>query len=148
MKILLQLNNKRRIVLINPNFQLRIIGYFSSIALLIVGAFYLGFYFFVYTMTKQVAEMDFNNNHQLFNKIIEQQVANANTIIIFVSIVVVVFLMIMGMVISHRIAGPIYRICSVLSTCQKKSDFQDIQLRDGDYFPELAEQINNFVKRV
>ncbi|MCY4523232.1 MAG: hypothetical protein OXB84_00695 [Halobacteriovoraceae bacterium] len=47
---------------------------------------------------------------------------------------------------SHKIAGPIYKIRKHLNQLIEEGQWSPIYLRNGDYFPELAEDVNKVLK--
>ncbi|MBF0359452.1 MAG: hypothetical protein HQK49_00480 [Oligoflexia bacterium] len=147
MKTLIELNNKRRNLLINPKFQLKVIGYFSLVSLFITAFLYIGLYFIAQNMIKQGIEAGVSTDNVYF-KVVEQQLSASSSILIAIFIASLIFFIIVGTVISHKIAGPIFRICSTLSKCKTKEDFKEIKFRDSDYFPELAKEINHFIERI
>lgn len=55
-------------------------------------------------------------------------------------------LMIFGLFISHRIAGPIYRIETYLQkVAAGEEKMAPVSLRDGDFFPELVGIVNSVI---
>ena len=52
-----------------------------------------------------------------------------------------------GFVISHRIAGPLYRFNNHLNKIAETGEFGPIKFRDGDFFIELTESFNKAIKR-
>ena len=69
-------------------------------------------------------------------------------VIVAIAIVVTAILLIGGLYISHRIAGPIYRMQKELQDMseEKPVELRAIQFRKKDYFPELAETFNHLVE--
>jgi methyl-accepting chemotaxis protein len=49
---------------------------------------------------------------------------------------------------SHRIAGPIYRFQEVLNAIEVGDLGTEVQIRDKDEFPEVAEQFNKTLKQL
>lgn len=54
----------------------------------------------------------------------------------------VIFLFVLGLMFSHRTAGPLYRIATDLSKMISNGQFKKIEIRQSDYFEEAVEQIN------
>jgi hypothetical protein len=63
------------------------------------------------------------------------------------SLIVILVISFWGMVLSHRIAGPIYRIKKSLDDFTQKGGELKIKFRLKDNFHELAESINQAFKR-
>ena len=53
------------------------------------------------------------------------------------------FVFITGIFQSHKIAGPIYKVRLMLKEIIQGSVPQSIKFRDGDHFPELAEDLTS-----
>lgn len=54
-----------------------------------------------------------------------------------------------GVLFLHRIAGPLYRIRGVLrSLVQGKIPDREIQLREGDFFAEVVEELNRLIVKM
>lgn len=49
--------------------------------------------------------------------------------------------------ISNRFVGPIYRLRTVLKSGASGGKFTPVRFRDGDFWPELAEEFNQFVEQ-
>jgi signal transduction histidine kinase len=64
------------------------------------------------------------------------------TIVFWYSIPVVLFVMVGGIVITHRFAGPVYNIEHKLDKLLQGEPIELIHLRKGDELKELAEKIN------
>ena len=133
--------------MINPRFQWKLIGYASSIAALILisvyGLFVYGFQQFVQLGT----QAGFAPDHPYFRFLILQEGVFLK-ILGALALVVAVILVMGGLVISHKIAGPLYRMKSDLTTMANQSppELKRIKFRKGDYFPELADAFNSFVE--
>lgn len=140
---------KTRSILINPRFQWTLIGYAALVATLIFIAVYAlityGFHDFV-EIGKQAGLPE---NHIYF-QFIQMQKTKFITIIIAIAMVVGTVLIVGGLIVSHKIAGPLYRIRLEFSKMANKDApaLHKIQFRDGDYFPEVAEAFNDLVEKL
>jgi len=65
-----------------------------------------------------------------------------NLIFIFTAVVVVVFIAVFGILLSHRIAGPLYRLHRHMSEIGQGKIQSEVSFRKGDYFQELAGSFN------
>ncbi len=75
--------------------------------------------------------------------------AGENQIVPFLSVgVFVIFFtyIFLGLVISNKIAGPLFRIETAIRAYLEKGEVQDITLRDGDLFGELADLVSRMMK--
>jgi len=54
---------------------------------------------------------------------------------------------IFGLLVSHRVAGPIYRVIRVIDQLSKGEEVTvPVRLRQGDFFPELEEAMTKLIK--
>jgi hypothetical protein len=89
--------------------------------------------------------MGFEKGHPFYLLLREQQdLLNMASFIAFGTLIVIV--MIAGILISHRIAGPIYKIKLMLDNDIAGKEL-NIKLRQNDFFLDLAEKINTFAKK-
>lgn len=66
--------------------------------------------------------------------------------ILFLSIIVTA---VAGILFLHRIAGPVYRIHSVLrQLAQGKIPDRDVKLREGDFYGEVVAELNRLIARL
>ncbi|MFH1208265.1 MAG: hypothetical protein V1673_01735 [Candidatus Omnitrophota bacterium] len=73
------------------------------------------------------------------------------SIIIRVTLVLILTLIIIGaygVVFLHRVAGPVYRFRQTLLRVNRGEMPQDIKLREGDFFHDMAHDINIILKRL
>jgi len=53
-----------------------------------------------------------------------------------------------GLVFSHRIAGPVYRIKDMLNRIRGGDLAQDVHIRTNDYFHDLCDDLNSMIERL
>lgn len=63
------------------------------------------------------------------------------------NLLIMVALAVMAVIYSHRVAGPVYRIKSVINRALSGEPEQRIYLREGDELKDLAEKINALLER-
>lgn len=139
--------SRRKVILINRKFQLNIIAHFIGLSLISIAAFYAANFWFFYQFVKMGQEMNLPPDHVFYHFIHAQEV-QMNWIFIGVSLLVTVFLIIGGTILSHKVAGPIYRLCQHLKGIKEGDEVKPLAFRDGDYFPEITEHINPILERV
>ena len=141
-----QQNRKTRSVLINPRFQWTLIGYAAFIAAIILiavyGLFTFGFHEFVNIGNQAGLPAD-----HVYFQFIKMQEATFLRVIAAISVIVGIILIVGGLIISHKIAGPIYRLQKEFNTMssEKPVKLRNVKFRKGDFFPELAEAFNTLV---
>ncbi len=63
-------------------------------------------------------------------------------------LVIMVLLIIMGIFMTHRIAGPVYRVQKDIERVLGGEKGVRVKFRKGDSFPELAEKVNSLIERI
>ncbi len=140
-------NYKRKIILINPKFQLKISAYFAFLTVLNIAIFYACIRYFFQVFVNMGQEIGLPNNHVYF-MFMEDQMLTMNIVFLISSIITIGLLMLFGVFISHKIAGPLYRFCNHLNDiADGKKEASEIRFRDGDFFQEVAESYNKTLNK-
>jgi ABC-type multidrug transport system fused ATPase/permease subunit len=140
---------KKRSILINPKFQWTLIGYAAFIATLIFlsvyGLFSFGFHEFV-----QIGHQAGLPDDHVYFQFIKMQETTFLRVILAIAFFVGTILTVGGLVVSHKIAGPLYRLQKELLGMAAKPDpsLHKINFRDGDFFPEVPQAFNELVEKV
>ena len=135
--------NQRKIIVINPQFQIRL-----GIYLLII--VFLASIIYPYTIYNVLA--DVINNVKIFDSHVVDNFQNKKLYLILVLTLwhlgssAIIF--ILCIFITHRIAGPIYKLTNYLKNLDSGAEIQPLRFRKGDYFQELPEVVNSLVARV
>ncbi len=66
--------------------------------------------------------------------------------ILFNDIVLMILLIVSGVLLTHRIAGPIFRVLSDIDRVLAGEKGVRVRFRRGDAFPELAEKVNELIE--
>jgi hypothetical protein len=143
-----QPNRQKSSILINPKFQWTLIGYAAFVATLILlavyGLFSFGFHEFVQIGTQAGLPAD-----HVYFQFIQMQETTFLRVIAAIAVLIGIILIVGGLMISHKIAGPIYRMQKEFNQMRDANpvELHPIQFRKGDFFPELAESFNSLVTR-
>ena len=81
-------------------------------------------------------------------QVIENFKAETITVMVLFMIVFLVTIFLISLFLSHRIAGPVYRIQSALDRWSRGNIEKDVKLRRFDHFPELADAYNQAAAQV
>lgn len=130
------MKNQRKIILINKKFQLKICFILGSLVILST----LIYPFAIYDLFLRFEQFITKDGIDLINQ--------RNDLILYLIIVQAVFSLIMFFIIlliSHRIAGPMYKLVNYLRDIRDGKDADKLTFRDGDYFPEVADEINKTI---
>lgn len=144
-----QTQRKKRSILINPKFQWTLIGYAAFIATLIFlsvyGLFSFGFHEFV-----QIGHQAGLPDDHVYFQFIKMQETTFLRVILAIAFFVGTILTVGGLIVSHKIAGPLYRLQKELLGMAAKPEpsLHKINFRDGDFFPEVPQAFNELVEKV
>jgi hypothetical protein len=142
-------NRKKSSILINPKFQWTLIGYASAVAVLILIAVYGLFSFGFHEFTLIGAQAGLPADHVYF-QFIKMQEGTFHRVLLVLALVVALILVVGGLVVSHKIAGPVYRMKKEFTEMQNKTpvELKKIHFRKGDFFPELADTYNQLIDKL
>lgn len=141
---------RRRIFIINRRFQLTFIAYFMILAMGACAVFgMISRSFLVKLMEQGKLVLGLPENHSFFQFISEMQ-NTMDSVFIATALIVFALLVVGGIILSHRVAGPLYRLNFYLHLLAEHdpSNLKDISFREKDFFPELAEAYNLALKRL
>jgi len=136
--------NNRKVYLINPKFQLTISGYFLGLSLVNILIFYSCIYYFFYKFRAKGIALGIQKDHVFYHFLDDQKWAMDNLFLI-VAIISIIVLLISGILISHRVAGPLYRFNQHLLQLSKGNSLSKVFFRKGDFFLELQDNFNHYV---
>jgi hypothetical protein len=130
---------KRTIFLINPAFQLK----FSLIACSFI---------LISTMIYPFIIMDFFNILKTQVPSIEENFANVQNNLIFymilIQVVIVLLVFVVFIFFTHKIAGPLYKLKQHLEGIREGGPVAPLTFRNGDYFHDVAEEVNLFLEMI
>jgi len=131
----------RKKKLINPEFQLSFMRYFVGIASVTLAVFYGAKVFFFHEVRAYLSTLGFQTDHVLFD-FLSRQSHVMDGIFFAAAVIECAFLAWMGLKISHRVAGPLYRLKGEMLRTARGGEVKPLKFRDGDYFAELADAYN------
>ena len=132
--------------LINPTFQLRFVGLMIGIAGMAAFALYLSNALFMAKIVGIGNSLGLPADHPFWRFINEQKLV-LNSVFLLTAAGVSILIVVLGLIISHRIAGPIYRMQSHLDDLARTGEVKELNFREKDYFPEMADSINRVMRR-
>ena len=141
----MDLPNRRSKYLINPGFQLRFVGYMAIAILLGVFIFYLGEMYYHHQMVKEGLNLGLPSGHVYFELLERQKVFKAK-IYLITSLILSLYLLTFGVLIYHRIAGPLHKLRTILDNFTAGEKIQVIKFRRNDFFQELPMALNKFLQ--
>ena len=124
---------------------MKFIGYFIGLFIISSMCFYSAIYLFFYNLKSKALAIGVPKGHVFFLYIDNQQY-DLNQFLIYLVIVNFLLLLIVGIAISHRVAGPLYKMRNYLTSIQ--ADSEDFKLRQKDFFKELEPVVNNLKNKI
>jgi hypothetical protein len=135
----------RRVYLINPSFQLRFIGLMLLVAGFSIGILYASNLFFIWKFVEIGRSLALPPEHPFFRFISEQRQI-LHSVSLVTAALLGLLIAVSGVFLSHRIAGPIYRMQTHLERVAETRELRVLSFRKGDFFPEMAESINKALR--
>ncbi|MBO7238371.1 MAG: HAMP domain-containing protein [Elusimicrobiaceae bacterium] len=130
---------KRRTIFVKKNLQLRYM-------LLIILSVLSGLLIIAYELTFTLNEA-FDKYPVLLQPLYDQFPSMAYSFI-YKLIIYVVFVVLISAILSHKMAGPVYRFEQTCKAIAKGDFSQRVHLRKGDQLTELQEEFNKMMDRV
>lgn len=135
---------KRKIILINKSFQLKM-SFILTSWILALAFIYPSIVFFIF---ERLAESITHPRLEEVSLLIQEQneIIFSRTILLYICFGVLTFLL--SLFVSHKIAGPLYKLNNAMNAVTEGSQDQKIFFRNSDYFKELAESFNQMLDKV
>lgn len=133
---------KRRIYLINRDFQIKFIIYTAVLALITIATFYGMLHFFFDELTALGIRSGFPAGHVYFKFIADNKTDMMSVYYPIASIAVFILIFVSGIFFSHKIAGPVYRMNTYLRSISLENLTSVLSFRKKDFFQELAKSYN------
>jgi methyl-accepting chemotaxis protein len=137
--------NARKKLLINPKFQLSLIAYMNFVAISTIAIFYGAVSYFFWRLRGMGVAAGLPPTHVFFEFLHDQRVI-MNGVFLVTALLAFVVLFASGLVLSHRIAGPIERLKSHLDRLTGGETEAELTFRERDYFDDLPEPVNRLIR--
>lgn len=138
--------SKRKILLINPKFQLSFMAHMAVMALFVVGVIFFANQLFFNEFHQQGRALGLPPEHVFYQFLNEQQ-RTMNWIFGLTAFGVTGVISVMGLYLSHRVAGPMYRLLRHFEASSDGEKAAQVKFRERDYFQEVAEACNRMQER-
>jgi methyl-accepting chemotaxis protein len=135
--------------LIIPDFQLKFAFSFLLPMLMASIGFWIMIELFIKKMIDLGKQQNLPVNHDYFQLLEIQRIELLTSLLIFSIILAIVFL-VWGVIYSHRIAGPLYKLRKWLqetSTLEGALE-RPVVFRKNDFFKEISSAVNEFIEKV
>jgi methyl-accepting chemotaxis protein len=139
--------NRRKTYLINPRFQWRFIGFMAVVSLLAILLLFVSNILFFQDMAREARSVGLSPDNPYFDFLKEQRLV-LSRLYFTVSAVVFALMMGLGIMYSHRIAGPMYQLNNKMKRIAAGEELTPIRFRRKDQFQELAENFNAMIEKL
>ncbi len=121
-------------ILINPPFQLKLLSYFIGLFVLTTISLYSTTFLFFWNMKNKGLNVGIPEGHVYYSFLINQK---NDLDLLFVGLASFNFflLILVGFIVSHRIAGPIHKVKQFL---HDPISIDKVEMRENDFFKELG----------
>lgn len=137
----------KRQYIINPGFQLELTAYFTGALTITLGGFYMG-YKHVLSQTDMSCEIVGSVGAVACRQILGSQGEMMRSIFILSLILGLIFVMAGGVLLSHRAAGPLFRLKKYFSDISSGGKVVPLTFRKNDYFQDVTEVINSALDKI
>ena len=139
--------NRRKTYLINPRFQWRFIGFMAAVSLLGIAVLFISNVLFFREMEQAALSVGLTRDNPYFD-FLEEQKSSLYTLYFGVSGVAFVLMMGLGILYSHRIAGPLHNLRNKMQRIAEGEEPSTVGFRRNDQFRELAESFNAMIAKI
>ncbi|OFZ56731.1 MAG: hypothetical protein A2428_07810 [Bdellovibrionales bacterium RIFOXYC1_FULL_54_43] len=131
----------QRKYVVDRNLQFGIVGFFFSLAVITIGVFCIAYFVVLSDLRQNIGIVD-----DAARRFLELGIANLNDRVVLhlvgFSLSILAYFVVGGILLSHRIAGPVHRIRTHLRAVADKKNPPALKFRRHDYLKDLAEDIN------
>jgi hypothetical protein len=127
---------------INKRFQLGFVVFMDLVAFLIIGIFYVSNVLFFKELRETAVLRGVAQDESTLYFLANQELT-LNRIFAATSFLVIGSLTILGILYSHRIAGPLYRLKKHMDAIAAGEEARPLFFREGDFFQEIPEAYNS-----
>lgn len=132
-------------ILIQPKFQLRLLSYFMGLFALTTVCLYSTTYLFFWTFKEKALKVGIPEGH-IFFTFLKNQKHDLDMVFIGLAAFNFLLLLIVGFIVSHRLAGPLFKIKQHLASLSQESE--DLRLREKDFYKDIEPVINELKRKL
>ena len=138
------MSERRKKVLLNPKFQVKLLSCFFALSFSMATIFYVAVLFFFWNFYQMGVDLGLPDDHVFF-RFIDEQKSYMNWVYLGTSFLSMFALVFGGLVLSHKIAGPLYHLCEYIERKVKGEASERLSFREGDFFPEVQDSVNKLI---
>lgn len=139
--------NRRKKIIINPKLQYSFLFFSLLLAFISISVFYFSSLYFFWKFEQTGYSVGIPEGH-IFYRFISEQRSLMNLILLVTIPIISIITCLIGIKMSHRVSGPIYQLIKHLEEITTTNEFKEVRFRQEDYFMELQQAFNNFIKNI
>lgn len=139
--------SRRKVYLINPRFQYSFIAFSCAAGFISLCILYFAILYFFWSFEQRGISLGIPSNH-IFFRFIDEQRQTMNMVFIAGAIFSFITTSIGAIILSHKVAGPLYRLVKHLKNLNENKTLSEVKFRDGDFFIEVEESFNSFIRNI
>lgn len=136
--------SRRSKYLIYPKFQLKFVGFLLFAILLAIFIFYLSQMYFIKDLFQEGRNLNLPYDHIYFKMVVHQEEQLKFNFLI-ASGLIFLFLLIFGLILSHRVAGPLVKLNNYIEDLSENKDPGELVFRKMDFFHEIPITLNKYL---
>ena len=136
-------NRKLKNFLINPKFQLEYLFWISLWGLILVGI--NSYVFYHYISENYEVFIELNDITPEAKALLYAELDQILVKLFGFSVLFLIMVTLSGIILSHRVAGPLYHFKKVFSAIKNGQREQRVRLRPNDKFQDVAEEFNQMM---
>lgn len=109
-----------------------------------ITVFLAAHYYFFWQLKKLGQDIELDPGHVYF-RFLEGQSQKMFLIFLLCSVLAVIIVAVLGLILSHKIAGPIHRLKSHMGSLTQGKSLPPLSFRKDDYFMELPQIMNEYI---
>ena len=137
---------RRKNYLINPKFQIQFLSYMIGAAAITFVIFYSAKIIFFLKIQQYLTSIGIPPTHTLY-EFLAKQSKSMDVLFLIAGTIELALLAVFGILLSHKIAGPLYRLYHDMVHNAEGNTPKTVRFRKGDYFLELADAHNRQLER-
>jgi hypothetical protein len=137
---------KIRNFLIEPQFQLKLISYFAGLFAFTTVCLYSTVFIFFWRLRQKALNVGIPEGH-IFFQFIGNEKRDLDLTFALLAVVNLIVLVGVGVVVSHRIAGPLHKLKGYLTNVIAPAG-PDFKLRKNDFLRDLEPVVNDLKTRI
>lgn len=139
------LNRKFKSFLINRDFQISFLKWSLALAFVVFASIFLAVQSVFWKFREDGERLHIQPGSAYF-QIIDRQHTFTNMVFVGVGLGCFLMISIGGMVLSHRVAGPLYRFRRHMLESKTSGHLKPVRFRKKDYFHDLSEAYNEHIQ--